>query len=57
MGLVYNAAEFLGSNGSERVKQCRQLAAEADALAADAINPEMRKAYLDLMRQWHETRG
>jgi hypothetical protein len=25
--LDYNAAEFLGSNGPERVKKCRQLAA------------------------------
>ena len=48
------AAEFLGSNGLERVKKCRQLAAQAEALAAAAGNPETRKAYLDLKRQWQE---
>jgi hypothetical protein len=48
------AAEFLGSNGVERVEKCRQFGAEAGALAADAINPELRNAYLDLRRQWLE---
>jgi hypothetical protein len=33
--------EFLGSDGPERVKNCRQFAAEADGLAAAAANPEM----------------
>ena len=46
------SGEFLGSNGPERLKKCRQLAAEAAALAANAINPETRKTYLDLERQW-----
>jgi len=48
------SAEFLGSSGPERVKKCRQLAAEAAALAANAINPETRRNYLDLERQWRE---
>ena len=48
------SGEFLGSNTPERVKKCRQLAAEAAALAANAINPETRKSYLDLERQWRE---
>ena len=38
----------------ERVEKCRQFGTEAGALAADAINPESRKAYLDLKRQWLE---
>jgi hypothetical protein len=46
--------EFLGSDGAERAKMCRKLAAEAEALAAAAINPESREAYVDLTRQWHE---
>lgn len=49
--------EFLGSNGPERAKMCRKLAAEAEALASAAINPETRKAYLDLKRQWDELAG
>jgi len=48
------SGEFLGSNGQERLKKCRQLAAEAAALADNAINPETRKSYLDLERQWRE---
>ena len=52
--LDFSAAEFLGSDGPERAKKCRQLAAEADRLAANAINPETREAYLDLKRQWGE---
>ena len=46
------AGEFLGSSARERVEKCRELAAAADALADDAINPQTRKAYLDLKRQW-----
>jgi hypothetical protein len=46
--------EFLGSDGPERVKNCRQSAAEADGLAAAAANPEMGVAYLELKRQWDE---
>jgi hypothetical protein len=52
--LDFSAAEFLGSNGPQRARKCRQLAAEADGLAANAINPETREAYLDLKGQWNE---
>jgi hypothetical protein len=52
--LDFSAAEFLGSNGPERARKCRHLAAEADELAANAINPETREAYLDMKRQWNE---
>ena len=46
--------EFLGSSGSERVKMCVRLAAEAEEIAATSVDPEARKAYLDLKRQWNE---
>ena len=45
---------FLGSDRSERVKRCRQLAAEAGQLAAAAAKAEMRASYLELKRQWNE---
>jgi hypothetical protein len=45
---------FLGSDRSERVKKCRQLAAEAGQLAAVTANSEMRASYLELKRQWSE---
>ena len=48
----FSAAEFLGSNDPERAEKCREFAAEAEGLAAAAINPETRKAYLELKRQW-----
>ncbi len=46
------SGEFLGSDGPERAKKCRQLAAEAEALATSANNPSMRESYLDLAQQW-----
>jgi len=45
---------FLGSDGPERVKNCRQLAAEAGQLAVTAANPAIRASYLELKRQWNE---
>jgi len=52
--LDFTADDFLSSDGPERARKCRQLAAEADGLAANAINPDSREAYLDLKRQWNE---
>jgi hypothetical protein len=40
--------EFLDCDGPERVKNCRQFAAEADGLAAAAANPATGAAYLEL---------
>ncbi len=48
------SGEFLGSDGPERVKKCRQLADEADRLANAAANSEMRGSYLDLKKHWTE---
>ena len=45
---------FLGSDRSERVKKCLQLAAEAEQLAATTANPAVRASYLELKRQWNE---
>jgi hypothetical protein len=45
-------SEFLGSTRRERLVKCRQFAAEAGSLAEAAVNTEMRRAYLDLKRQW-----
>ena len=53
-GNDFSAAEFLGANGQERARRCREFAAEADGLAATAINSEVREAYLDLKRKWNE---
>ena len=48
-----SAAELLGSNAPERVKKCRQFAAEASGSAAHARNSGTEKAYLDLEREWN----
>ena len=47
----FKAAEFSRLTPSERVKWCRQMAAEADRLA-EAASPRVRSAYLELARQW-----
>ena len=52
--LKLSAAEFLGSNGPERNKKCRQFAAEASETAARAIDSGSEKTYLDLGKQWDE---
>ena len=48
------STEFLGTDTSERVAMCRKFAAEAEQLAEQAANPEAKKSYLDLKRQWDE---
>jgi hypothetical protein len=47
----FKAEEFSRLTSSERVKWCRQMAAEATQLA-DAASPRVRSAYLELARQW-----
>ena len=47
------SGELLGTN-QDRLAMCRKFAAEAEQLAAKAANPEIKKAYLDLNRQWEE---
>ena len=51
--LELSAAEFLGYDGAERIKKCRQFAAEAKKAAACAINSGTEKTSLDLARQWN----
>jgi len=46
------SGDFLGSTTAERASKCRQFAAEAGRLAADAANPETQRSYLELDRQW-----
>ena len=54
MGDTVVPAEFLGSTIEERLKMCRKLADEAAGLADGCANPEGRRSYLDLKRQWDE---
>ena len=54
MGDTIISGEFLGSNTEERLAMCRKLAAEAEQRAKQSANPETKKAYLDLKRQWDE---
>ena len=54
MGDTIISGEFLGSNTEERLAMCRKLAAEAARRAEQSANPETKKAYLDLKRQWDE---
>jgi hypothetical protein len=48
----FASADFLGSNGSERLKKCHEMAKEAAELAAQATSEKQRASYLDLVRQW-----
>lgn len=54
MGNTVISSEFLGSNRQEQLAMCSKLAAEAELRASQAINPETRRAYLDLKQQWDE---
>ena len=47
----FKADDFSRLTPSERVRWCRQMAAEADSLA-EAASPRVRSAYLELARQW-----
>ena len=47
----FRADEFTKLTPSERVKWCRQMAAEAESLA-EAASPRVRSAYVELARQW-----
>jgi hypothetical protein len=46
------SSDFLGSTTQERVAMCRKLAAEAGRHAEDAANPETKRSYFELKRQW-----
>ena len=53
MASNFTSAEFLGSNQPAQAQKCRQMADEASALMAAAIDPDIRATYLDLKRQWN----
>jgi len=46
------SSDFLGSTTQERVAMCRKLAAEAAQQAESASNPETKRSYSELKRQW-----
>jgi len=49
---TFISGDFLGSTTPERVSMCRKLAAEAGRHADEASNPESKRSYLELKRQW-----
>jgi hypothetical protein len=49
---TFISSDFLGSTTQERVDMCRKLAAEAGRHAEAAANPETKRAYFELQRQW-----
>ena len=54
MGNTVMSGELLGSSTTERVAMCRKLAAEAAGLAEQSANPETRRCYLDIKREWED---
>jgi len=44
--------ESSGAASKERAIRCRAEAAKAQALAASARTPELRKAYLNIAKSW-----
>ena len=50
----FTSAGFFGSDRQTLLKRCRELAADAHALADTASDPQARSAYLDLCHQWDE---
>jgi hypothetical protein len=51
--LSFSSVEFLGADGPTRAKKCRELAAQAEASAANAADPEKKALYEDLSHHWH----
>lgn len=47
----FNAAEFLALTPAEQVRKCRQLAQEAEKLAASGAD-ELRGSFTDIARHW-----
>jgi len=47
----FKAEEFSRLTPSERVTWCREMASEAEQLA-EAADPRVRTAYVELARQW-----
>jgi len=47
----FKAKSFLALTSAERARKCRELALEAERLAA-AAGPQWRDSYLTIARQW-----
>jgi len=45
-------AAFQNADGAERIRLCRQFAAEAQRLADETTSPTARTDYVELNRQW-----
>jgi hypothetical protein len=52
MTVRFATADFLGSNYSERLTACRQMAEQALKFASSASSTKQREIYLELVRQW-----
>jgi hypothetical protein len=50
---LFSSGEFLGVNDPTRSKKCRELAAQAEANAANEADPEKKAVYMALSRQWN----
>jgi len=46
------SSDFVGATTQERVAMCRKLAAEAGRRAEEAANPETKRSYVELKKQW-----
>jgi hypothetical protein len=51
MGDTFSADDFWAAAQSERIKKCRQMAAEAEMLAANA-GLAFRAHYIELAKEW-----
>ena len=49
----FDAEGFINLSRDERIAKCRQMATEAERLAAGKRS-EMRASYLDLAKQWSD---
>jgi hypothetical protein len=48
----FQAEEWQGLSGTERVARCRLMALEANKLARDAEREETKRLYMKLAREW-----
>lgn len=53
MNLELDAAEFLSLSRAQRIAKCREMATEAEGLAASK-GGELRASYLGLAQKWSE---
>ena len=52
MDFGFEAEEWSSLTPTERVRRCRLLAGEAQALADSASSPELKKRYQQIADQW-----